>query len=122
MEKRKQEFVYLVTHSCGAVIDGIVYDESYAKYLVDALNKNSEQSRKCMECRFNHFESGKEYCDKAEIRFNSSGHGSRCTVYCVNDVNDELNKGYIKSPDMYDYQKINAIDVKKMLREHLNVI
>ena len=115
MEEKKQEFAYLITHKYGDVVDGITFDEESANYLVDTLNNNCDKSNKCMRCRLSHFEFGEEHCDKAEIRFNSSGHGSRCTVYCVNDVNDELNECYIKSSDRYSYQKISVIDVEKML-------
>lgn len=43
--------------------------------------------------------------------------GGGFTVFCVNDVNDKLNKNYIESPFEYHYQKIDVLDVKKMLGE-----
>lgn len=109
--------VYLITHSYGEVIDGITWDEPSAKYFVDKMNEKYKKSMKCFECRKDWFETGKETCNNAEIHFNSSGHGSRCTVFCVNDVNDKLNKNYIESPYEYHYQKIDVLDVKKMLGE-----
>ena len=82
---------------------------------VDKMNEKYKKSMKCFECRKDWFETGKETCNNAEIHFNSSGHGSRCTVFCVNDVNDKLNKNYIESPNEYHYQKIGVLDVKKIL-------
>ena len=117
MEENRQEFAYLITHSYGEVIDGITYDEDSAKYFVDKMNEKYKASMKCFNCRKEHFEPGEEICNKAEIHFNGGGHGSRCTVFCVNDVNDKLNKNYIESPYEYHYQKIDVIDVKKMLGE-----
>lgn len=118
MKENKQEFAYLITHMPEFMIDGITYDEESAKYLVDTLNKKYEKSRKCNYCRLSHFKYGEEKCDKAEIiRLNSAWYGSRRTIYCVNDVNDEFNECYIKFPDRYDYQKISVIDVEKMLGE-----
>ena len=35
----------------------------------------------------------------------------------VNDVNDKLNKNYIESPYEYHYQKIDVLDIKKILGE-----
>lgn len=109
--------VYLITHSYGEVIDGITYDEDSAKLLVDKLNEKFKKVDKCIECRKSNFEIGEEDCDKAEIYFNSNGYGSRCAVYCVNDVTDKLNKDYIESPYEYHYQKIDVLDVNKMLGE-----
>ena len=113
--------VYLITHSCGEVIDGITYDEESAKYFVDKMNEKYELSMKlsikCFKCRKNWFETGKETCNKAEIHSNSSDHGGY-TVFCVNDVNDKLNKNYIELPYQYHYQKIDVLDVKKMLGEN----
>ena len=117
MIKNEKDDAYLITHSYGEVIDGITYDEESAKYFVDKINKKYKASVKCFECRKDHFEPGEETCNKAEIHFNSSGHGSRCTVFCTNDVNDKMNKSYIESPYEYHYQKIDMIDVKKMLGE-----
>lgn len=108
---------YLITHHCGEVIDGITWDESSAKFLIDKLNERCKKVDKCLECRKSNFEIGKETCDKAEIYFSSNGYGSRCAVYCVNDVTDKLNKDYIECPNEYHYQKIDVIDVKKMLGE-----
>ena len=117
MIKNEKDNVYLITHSYGEVIDGITYDEESAKYFVDKMNEKYKKSMKCFECRKDWFETGKETCDNAEIHLNSSGHGSRCTVFCVNDVNDKLNKNYIESPYEYHYQKVDVLDVKKMLGE-----
>ena len=120
MIKNKKDSAYLITHSYGSygeVIDGITYDEESAKYFVDKMNKRYKASMKCFYCRKNHFELGEETCNKAEIHFNSSGHSDRCTVFCVNDVNDKLNKSYIESPYEYHYGKIDVLDVKKMLGE-----
>lgn len=111
MIKNEKDNVYLITHSYGEVIDGITYDEASAKYFVDKMNEKYKLSMKCFECRKNWFETGKETCDNAEIHF------GRCTVYCVNDVNDKLNKNYIESPNKYHYQKIDVLDGKKMLGE-----
>lgn len=116
MIKNEKDCVYLITHSYGEVIDGITYDEESAKYFVNKMNEKYKASMKCFECRKDRFEPGKETCNKAEIHFNSSGHGSRCTVFCVNDVNDKLNKNYIESPYEYHYQKIGVLDVKKNIR------
>ena len=109
--------VYLITHSYGEVIDGITWDESSAKFLVDKLNERCKKVNKCIKCRKSNFKIGEETCDNAEIHFNSNGHGSICTVFCVNDVNDKLNKNYIESPYEYHYQKIDVLDVNKMLGE-----
>ena len=117
MIKNEKDSVYLITHSYGEVIDGITYDEDSAKYFVDKMNEKYKASMKCFDCRKNHFETGKETCDYAEIHFNSNGHDSRCTVFCVNDVNDKLNKSYIESPYEYHYQKVDVLDIKKMLGE-----
>lgn len=114
MIKNEKDSVYLITHSYGEVIDGITYDEESAKYFVDKMNEKYTLSMKCFECRKDLFKTGKETCDNAEIHFNSSCHDSRCTVFCVND---KLNKNYIESPHEYHYQKIDVLDVKKMLGE-----
>ncbi len=100
MIKNEKDNVYLITHSYGEVIDGITYDEESAKYFVDKMNEKYKKSMKCVE-----------------IHFKSNGHGSRSTVFCVNDVNDKLNKNYIESPNEYHYQKIDVLDVNKMLGE-----
>ena len=117
MIKSEIDGIYLITHHSGEVIDGITWDESSAKFLVDKLNERCKKVDKCLECRNSNFEIGKETCDKAEIYFSSNGYGSRCAVYCVNDVTDKLNKDYIECPNEYHYQKIDVIDVKKMLGE-----
>lgn len=117
MIKNEKDSVYLITHSYGEVIDGITYDEESAKYFVDKMNEKYKLSMKCFECRKDWFETGEETCDNAEIHFNSDGHGRRCTVFCVNDVNDKLNKSYIESPYEYHYQKVDVLDIKKMLGE-----
>lgn len=117
MIKNEKDSVYLIAHSYGEVIDGITYDEESAKYFVDKMNEKYKTSMKCFDCRKERFEPGEETCNKAEIHFNGSGHGDKCTVFCVNDVNDKLNKSYIESPYEYHYQKIDVIDVKKMLGE-----
>ena len=116
MIKSEIDGVYLITHSYGEVIDGITYDESSAKFL-DKLNEKFKKVDKCIKCRKSNFEIGKETCNNAEIHFNSNGHGSRCMIYCVNDVNDKLNKDYIECPNEYHYQKIDVLDVNKMLGE-----
>ena len=100
MIKNEKDNVYLITHSYGEVIDGITYDEESAKYFVDKMNEKYKKSMKCVE-----------------IHFKSNCHGSRSTVFCVNDVNDKLNKNYIESPNEYHYQKIDVLDVNKMLGE-----
>lgn len=117
MIKSEIDGVYLITHSYGEVIDGIIYDESSAQKLVNKLNERHKKSIKCSRCREGKFKFGEETCSKAEIHFSSSGHGSRCVMFCANDVNDELNKNYIEFPHEYQYQKINVIDVDKMLNE-----
>lgn len=117
MIKNEKDSVYLITHSYGEVIDGITYDEESAKYFVDKMNEKYKKSMKCFECRKDWFETGKEICNNAEIYFNSNGYGSKYAVYCVNDVTDKLNKDYIESPYEYHYQKIDVLDVKKMLGE-----
>ena len=111
MIKSEIDGVYLITHSYGEVIDGITWDESSAKFLVDKLNERCKKVNKCIECRKSNFEMGKETCDKAEIYFSGNG------FYCVNDVTDKLNKDYIECPNEYYYQKIDVIDVEKMLGE-----
>ena len=68
MIKNEKDNVYLITHSYGEVIDGITYDEESAKYFVDKMNEKYKKSMKCVE-----------------IHFKSNGHGSRSTVFCVND-------------------------------------
>lgn len=117
MIENERDGVYLITHSYGEVIDGITYDEASAKFLVDKLNKRYKKVSKCIECRKSNFKIGAESCENAEIHFNSREYGSRCTVYCVNDVTDKLNKNYIESPYEYHYQKIDVLDVNKMLGE-----
>ena len=117
MIKSEIDGVYLITHHCGEVIDGITWDESSAKFLVDKLNERCKKVDKCLKCKESYFKIGEEHCDKAEIYFGSFGYGSRCAVYCVNDVTDKLNKDYIECPNEYHYQKIDVIDVKKMLGE-----
>ena len=107
--------VYLITHAYGEVIDGITYNEDSAKLLVDKLNEKCKKVDKCIKCRKSNFKIGKETCDKAEIYFSSNGYSSRYSVYCVNDVTDKLNKDYIESPYEYHYQKIDVLDVNKML-------
>lgn len=59
----------------------------------------------------------KENIGKVDVIFIDSDHDSRCTVFCVNDVNDKLNKNYIESPNEYHYQKVDVLDVKKILGE-----
>lgn len=117
MIKSEVDGAYLITHSYGEVIDGITWDESSAKFLVDKLNERCKKVNKCLKCRKSNFKIGEETCDKAEIYFSSNGYGSRCAAYCVNDVTDKLNKDYIESPYEYHYQKIDVLDVKKMLGE-----
>ena len=117
MIKSEIDGVYLITHHCGEVIDGITWDESSAKFLVDKLNEKCKKVNRCLECRKSNFKIGEESCEKAEIYFSSNGYGSRCTVYCINDVTDKLNKDYIECPNEYYYQKIDVIDVEKMLGE-----
>ena len=90
---------------------------SIVKPAMDKMNEKYKLSMKCFECRKDWFETGKETCNNAEIHFNSSCHDSRCTIFCVNDVNDKLNKNYIESPYEYHYQKVDVLDVKKMLGE-----
>lgn len=117
MIKSEVDGAYLITHSYGEVIDGITWDESSAKFLVDKLNERCKKVDKCLECRKSNFEIGEENCEKAEIYFGCNGHGNNRAVYCVNDVTDKLNKDYIESPYEYHYQKIDVLDVKKMLGE-----
>lgn len=117
MIKSEIDGVYLITHSYGEVIDGITWDESSAKFLVDKLNERYKKVDKCFKCRKSNFEIGKKICDKSEIYFSGNGRGSRCAIYCINDVTDKLNKDYIECPNEYYYQKIDVIDVEKMLGE-----
>lgn len=117
MIKSEIDGAYLITHSYGEVIDGITWDESSAKFLVDKLNERCKKVNKCIECRKSNFKIGEENCEKAEIYFGCNGYGSRCAIYCVNDVTDKLNKEYIECPNEYYYQKIDVIDVEKMLGE-----
>ena len=111
MIKSEVDGAYLITHSYGEVIDGITWDESSAKFLVDKLNERCKKVNKCIECRKSNFEMWKETCDKAEIYFSGNG------FYFVNDITDKLNKDYIESPNEYHYQKIGVLDVKKILWE-----
>jgi len=119
MIKSEVDGAYLITHygSYGKVIDGITWDESSAKFLIDKLNERCKKVNKCIECRKSNFKIGGENCEKAEIYFGCSGHGSTLAVYCINDVTDKLNKDYIESSYEYHYQKIDVLDVKKMLGE-----
>lgn len=119
MIKSEVDGAYLITHYgfYGEVIDGIKWDESSAKFLVDKLNERYKKVNKCIECRKSNFKIGEENCEKAEIYFSSNGYGSRCAVYCVNDVTDKLNKDYIECANEYHYKKVDVIDVKKMLGE-----
>ena len=107
MIKSEVDGAYLITHSYGEVIDGITWDESSAKFLVDKLNERCKKVNKCLECRKSNFKIGEETCDKAEIYFSSNGYGSRCATYCVNDVTDKLNKDY----------KYTLIDGKEIFNE-----
>ena len=111
MIKSEVNGAYLITHSYGEVIDGITWDESSAKFLVDKLNERYKKVNKCIKCRKSNFEVGKKTCDKAEIYFGGN------EFYCVNDITDKLNKDYIESPNEYHYQKIDVLDAKKMLGE-----
>lgn len=61
MIKSEIDGVYLITHSYGEVIDGITWDESSAKFLVDKLNERYKKVDKCFKCRKSNFEIGKKY-------------------------------------------------------------
>ena len=43
MIKSEVDGAYLITHSYGEVIDGITWDESSAKFLVDKLNERCKK-------------------------------------------------------------------------------
>lgn len=106
MIENERDGVYLITHSYGEVIDGITYDETSAKFLVDKLNEKYEKSMKCSACRLRDFVWEIENCDNAEV------HKNDYDVYCTNDVNQ-----YGVFPYKYHYQKIDVLDVNKMLGE-----
>ena len=61
---------------------------------------------RCSACRLRNFVWGIENCNNAEVHRNDYGS------YCVNNVND-----YNKLPYKYHYQKIDVIDVNKILGE-----
>lgn len=58
MIKSEVDGAYLITHSYGEVIDGITWDESSAKFLVDKFNERCKKVNKCLECRKSNFKIG----------------------------------------------------------------
>lgn len=58
MIKSEVDGAYLITHSYGEVIDGITWDESSTKFMVDKLNERCKKVNKCLECRKSNFKIG----------------------------------------------------------------
>nr|WP_297934896.1 hypothetical protein [uncultured Lachnoclostridium sp.] len=109
MIENEKDSVYLITHSYGEVIDGITYDETSAKFLVDKLNEKYEKIIKnsnCKNCKLNNYTWGVKNCNKNKI------HTSNFYTYCENDINE-----YGVIPYKYHYQKIDVLDINKMLGE-----
>ena len=73
MIKSEVDGAYLITHSYGEVIDGITWDESSAKFLVDKLNERCKKVNKCIECRKSNFKLVKKIAKKQKYILVATG-------------------------------------------------